>query len=154
MTERMDKLQVRLARSFQEPRSLKEARQRLDDLAMDMKGIDVQLGNRDRHDPVTGERMSEQDYWKWRSRATHAKLQKEVEYRQVKRWLIEHQVDDQAEAVGIDPADEHSLLFACYRTLRALAGSRLLAPDNLVLLAALRQHLENCPKEVGRAELA
>jgi len=71
---------------FIPPASLEEADIRRRDLARDVQSIQAQLGDRQRTDD-NGRRLSSQEYWRWKRRATHSLNMKLDELRFIKQWI-------------------------------------------------------------------
>ena len=70
-----------------EPTTTDDAEERATNLLNDIEKINIQLGDRDRRSPETGERLHDREYWLWRSKALRVRTNKLKEYRQLKRWL-------------------------------------------------------------------
>ncbi|TSC76595.1 MAG: hypothetical protein G01um101431_728 [Parcubacteria group bacterium Gr01-1014_31] len=71
---------------WQKPRSLAEAEDRLFVLHEDVGIIDLDLGDRYRRDPATGETLDEHVYALWAYHARHAKTAKASEVRYLNQW--------------------------------------------------------------------
>jgi len=71
------------------PADEQECRDRMDVLRSEMRSIEIQLGDRNRFDPETQERMVSKKYWEWRQKAKFALTCKQEEFRLLKNWLNE-----------------------------------------------------------------
>lgn len=71
------------------PTDEQECRDRMDVLRSEMRSIEIQLGDRNRVDPETQERMVSKKYWEWRQKAKFALTCKQEEFRLLKNWLNE-----------------------------------------------------------------
>jgi len=71
------------------PTNEQECRDRMDVLRSEMRSIEIQLGDRNRFDPETQERMVSKKYWDWRQKAKFALTCKQDEFRLLKNWLNE-----------------------------------------------------------------
>lgn len=72
--------------NFNQPNTVEEAEARRSVLIDETQDIETQLGNPDKRDPTTGERMSDQDYKTWKFQASRALAIKRAEQRFLKRW--------------------------------------------------------------------
>jgi len=66
----------------------------MDVLRIDMRSIEIQLGDRNRVDPETRERMVVEKYWEWRQKAKFALFCKQEEFILLKNWLKERRDRD------------------------------------------------------------
>lgn len=71
--------------NFKQPNTVEEAEARMAMLIDETQDIEAQLGNPDKRDPATGERMSDQDYRTWKFQANRALTIKRAEQRFLKR---------------------------------------------------------------------
>jgi len=69
------------------PLSVDEMRDRLAWLMGEIQHIDAQIGDRDRRNPETGERVTGPEYFQWRRKALFAKTKLLEEYRALKTSL-------------------------------------------------------------------
>lgn len=108
-----------LTKEWIEPRNVNEARQFADAVAASIREIQDHLSSRNVTDRE-GNRLTEQEYWRWRDRAKTALRHYEKQHRRLKRWIKEHQnVERAMELTGtIDPANPRALLFNLYGLMR------------------------------------
>ncbi len=66
----------------------------MDVLRIDMRSIEIQLGDRNRVDPETRQRMVSKRYWEWRQKAKFALSCKQEEFILLKNWLKERRDRD------------------------------------------------------------
>jgi len=70
--------------------TLEEAEQLRQELTLEVQSIQAQLGDKQRTDDE-GNRLSPNEYWGWKKRATHALNQKLDHLRELKQWMREKQ---------------------------------------------------------------
>ena len=80
--------------STKAPMDEQKCRDQMDVLRIDMRSIEIQLGDRNRVDPETWERMVVKKYWEWRHKAMFALSCKQEEFILLKNWLKERRDRD------------------------------------------------------------
>ena len=103
-----------MAKPFQSPVTLDEAKARLTEAKVKQKEIESQLSDRNRL-TADGERMIGNDYWTWRKSASIAHTAAMTEIIRLKQWIECHR--DQVQQVSAA-----QLLVGCYRILRETDG--------------------------------
>jgi hypothetical protein len=76
--------------TFHPPHGLDEAETRRINVLSDIKSIEVQLGDKQKVNPLTKERMTEQEYFDWRAKSTRALKAKETELRHLNKWIKDY----------------------------------------------------------------
>ncbi len=76
------------------PMDEQECCDQMDVLRIDMRSIEIQLGDRNRIDIETRERMVSKKYWDWRQKAKFALTCKQEEYMHLKNLLRELTIED------------------------------------------------------------
>jgi hypothetical protein len=105
---------------FEEPASVEEAEARMAELVLDMREIEVQLGDRNRTGS-DGQRLSSDEYHAWRQRASVALVYKQREYQLLKRWVRNRRRRATAEVLDVAPAGAPGLLLQAWQLLRQLS---------------------------------
>lgn len=119
-----------MAKSFQPPVTMEEAKARLTDAKVKQKEIEAQLSDRNRE--VNGVRLTGEAYWTWRRGASYAHSAAMTEIIQLKQWIEQHR--DQVQQVSAT-----QLLVGCYRILRETDG---LDETDLVMLRLTESYLK------------
>ena len=131
----------RIADTFVPPVSLDDAEARRIFITSEIGSIQTQLGDRDHKDGM-GNRMSENDYWAWRKKASWAYQMKLAELRQVNAWIKSANrtaaaAVDPSKGIVIDPNDPDKMLVAAYRVLKRLGSEIDLQDDEQAVVDAL-----------------
>jgi len=106
---------------FEEPDSLRGARERADTLREHIKDIEFQLGHPNRTERRRGreKRMKGKRYQKWRKNARKALRLKHQELRALKDWIHGRQRAIEAGEIDVDPRSCEDLVKLAYSLLRS-----------------------------------
>lgn len=126
---------------FHAPSSIREARQRMKGLLLDIRNIEKQLG-----DPVRldrdGNPLKTEDYRNWYSRIRASLIYKQTEYAELKDWVRNRRIEVAAEQLEItDPTDSRQLLIAAKAVLRDVLDGEADPLDAGHVYALIEQHL-------------
>lgn len=132
---------------FVEPVSVEEAEWRMAELRLEMRQIEVQLGDRNRTGP-DGQRLPSHEYHAWRQRASVALAYKQSEYQLLKRWVQTRRRQVVADELQVDPDDATSLLLQAWQLLKRLSreGRVEYEDEEWVFVDLVHRHLlhEGC----------
>jgi len=84
---------------FNEPGNLYAANDRIDVLVDETQDIESQLGNPDKRNTRTGERMTDMNYRIWKYQAIRALAIKRAEQRYLKRWVMTYHIKKRTEVL-------------------------------------------------------
>lgn len=82
---------------FREPQTIAEAQDRLFELRQDLNKIRQQLNDPERKDRMN---LSDDEYTRWRHKATHARNAKSVQQQKLNHWLSTHRARRAIDAVA------------------------------------------------------
>ena len=142
-----------LLKNYIEPKTMAEAESRLQELSEKLREIEVQLGNRNRIDPRTGNRLGEEEYFAWRSKAQWAQQSMMSERSRIKLWIKEQREHSAMQRLGgIDPQsidwdNSNHILWITYRALLTVAQRGGLRDDESTALDVARRYLETHPDQ-------
>ena len=137
-----------ILKNYIEPTSVVEAEDRLRDLWIRSREIEAQLADHNRCDPATGERLSDEQYAAWHSKAVWAHKAMLVEQLQIKEWLREQRVRSAMQTLGnVDPQrvdldNPTHVLWLSFRAMLAIAKRGDLHDDETTVLDLVRHYLE------------
>ena len=125
---------------FVEPVSIRDAKDRLKALLLDIRNIEKQLGDHIRTNR-DGVELSPKEYVAWHSRTRASLVYKQNEYQELKDWVLERRREVESKEVDIeDPNDPRELLLAARAVLRSVLDGD--EPDDIGLVyAVIDQHL-------------
>jgi hypothetical protein len=125
---------------FVEPRSIREAKDRLKALLLDIRNIEKQLGDHVRTNR-DGVELTSKEYVVWHSRTRASLVYKQNEYQELKDWVRERRREIESKEVKIeDPNDPRQLLLAAHAVLRSVMDGD--APAQLGhVFSVIDQHL-------------
>jgi len=142
---------------FNEPVDEKEAEDRKTLLLEEIQDIEMQLGDQDKVDPETGERMESHRYHVWRQKARYALRIKKAEYSYLGRWL--KRLREQHRSLSImravaDPFSAEGLLKAAFMIFKSSFHGGVSpfvdSEDDQAVIDAIKDYLEG--KERTRIE--
>lgn len=91
--------------NFEEPTTIREAKDRLMILLTDIRSIEKQLTDFERRDR-SGEVLSREEYLRWRSRTRASQIFKQTEYARLKDWILERRRSIEAEEIDIERVND------------------------------------------------
>lgn len=132
---------------FVEPGDLEDAEDRTGILVDETQDIESQLGNPDKKEPGTGERMTDENYRAWKYQANRALAIKRAEQRFLKRWVRAYHVAKRRQALeALDGDPTLGLLNGLYVIVKRWArdGVNLshLETSEQEYLAMVQHHLD------------
>jgi len=125
---------------FIEPASIRDAKDRLKALLLDIRNIEKQLGDHVRTNR-DGVELSPKEYVVWHSRTRASLVYKQNEYQELKDWIRERRREIESKEVDINnPNDPRQLLLAARAVLRSVMDGD--EPDDIGhVYAVIEQHL-------------
>jgi hypothetical protein len=108
------------AETGRKPRSLKEARERIDALVLRKQEIEISLGCKNLLDRQ-GNRLRGPVYWKMRDRLLKERFELEQDVRNLKKYITGARLEDKIGLSGIGPEDTEKLLRGALELIRSFA---------------------------------
>lgn len=126
---------------FVEPRTIREAKERMKVLYRDIRNIEKQLGDGVRRGR-DGHPIASDEYRNWSSRIRASLVYKHVEYAELKDWILERRRQIEAKELDItDPNDSRELLRAARQVLREVLDGKPVPEVASQLYSVIDQHL-------------
>ena len=126
--------------------SIADAEYEAEELLQTIRQIEEQLGDRNRVDPETGERLRGDDYHRWRQKASHARRKSVEQYREIKKWIKARNKEinevRNLEGAAFDFEDPDDLLEASLSALRLFARATPPNEHQQLVIDALRRYIK------------
>lgn len=141
--------------TWPEPKSFDDAEERIDQLVIDARLIEAQVGDKNKLGP-DGQRMPENEYNQWRSRATWALAMKRGEIDFIKGWRRRRQKEfdrmmiDQNFKINLD--NPVSLLFAANIIMHRVLSGNPISPQEQNFVYYIRDYLRDVAHEYNLSE--
>jgi hypothetical protein len=136
--------------TWPDPKSFDDAEERIDQLVIDARLIEAQVGDRNKLG-TNGERMSDIEYYQWRSRATWALAMKRGEIDFLKGWRRRRQKEFDRMVVSqnfkVDLDDPVSMLFAANSVMHRVLSGNPISQQDQRFMDLVRDYLRDVAHE-------